>query len=133
MIVGLGNDICDIRRIEQSITKFGDRFINRIFSEQEIAKANKRKANFKNYAATYAKRFAAKEALMKALGTGYAKGVHFKKISIVNDISGKPTIELSGSTADFLKQKIGDKPANINVTMTDEYPYAFAVVLIEVL
>ncbi len=133
MIIGLGNDICDIRRIEKTIENFGDKFIKRVFSDAEIAKADKRKANLKNYYSTYAKRFAAKEALMKALGTGYSHGVHFKKISVVNDKVGKPMIELSASTKDFLDKKTNGKPANIHVTMTDDYPYAFAVVLIEVL
>lgn len=133
MIFGIGNDIADIRRIEKSIKRFGDRFIHRVFSDAEIAKAERRKANFRNYAGTFAKRFAAKEALMKALGTGYSHGVHYKKISIVNDKVGKPVIKLTGSTAEFLDGIADGKKVNVHVTMTDEYPYAFAVVVVEIL
>ncbi len=133
MIIGIGNDICDIRRIEKSISRFGDRFINRIFSDAEIAKANRRKENTRNYASTFAKRFAAKEAFMKAVGTGYSHGVHFKKISVVNDKVGKPMIELSQTTKSFVENMTEGKEYKVHVTMTDDYPHAFAVVIIEVI
>ncbi len=133
MIIGIGNDICDIKRIEQMIDRFGDRFISRIFTEKEIAKADKRKGDRAKYISTFAKAFAAKEAFMKALGTGYAQGIHFKKIGVINDKVGKPMIELENEITLFVDKLANNKQANIHLTITDEYPYAFAVVVIEVL
>ncbi len=130
MIAGIGNDICDIRRIEKTIEKYKDKFINRIFTTEEIAKADKRKADKNKYLASYAKMFAAKEAFMKAVGTGYADGVYFKNISVVNDKVGKPIIKLLGVTAEYVCKKVGSNIV-VHITITDEYPYAFAVVVLE--
>ena len=133
MIIGVGNDITDIRRIENSLERFGERFINRIFSSTEQQKANRRKGNIRAYVSTYAKRFAAKEAFMKAMGTGYADGVYFKDISVVNDSHGKPDIELSGGALEAFRRVTGGKEAKLHLSMSDEYPYAFAVVIVETL
>ena len=100
-IFGIGTDIINIKRMEKSITKNGDNFINKIFSKNEILYCKKKKNPFP----FYAKRFAAKEALSKALGTGIRKGIKFKNIEITNDNFGKPSIELKGTTAAFLKKK----------------------------
>lgn len=133
MIIGTGNDITDIRRIEKTLERFGERFIKRVFTDIEIAKANSRKgAGAKVIASTYAKRFAAKEAFSKALGTGFNQGVFMKDIGVVNAPSGKPTIQLSGNAQRLL---VGATPrghlAEVHLTITDEYPYAQAYVIIE--
>jgi len=100
MIIGIGNDLCDIRRIESSLAEFGDRFTNRVFTDRERALADRRRER----AATYAKRFAAKEACAKALGTGVPRrGVHWKMMGVVNLPTGKPTMALTGGAADRLK------------------------------
>ena len=101
MIIGIGTDIIDIRRIKKTFTKYGEKFKNRCFSLNEIKRADKRM----NSVSSYAKRYAAKEALSKALGTGIRKGINFKDIEILNNNFGKPSIKLKGSTANFLKKK----------------------------
>ena len=127
MILGIGNDMIDIRRIEESIAKYGERFTQRIFTEIEQKKSDGRA----NRAASYAKRFAAKEACSKALGTGFRKGVYWKDLGVVNEPSGRPTMVLTGEAADHLAQMVpaGHKPV-IHLTITDDFPYAQAVVII---
>eukprot|EP01037_Dinobryon_pediforme_P008867 gene8867-8956_t len=129
MILGLGSDICDITRIEQALSRFGDRFINRVFTASEIKRAERRSG--RNRAGTYAKRFAAKEACAKALGTGFARGVFMSDLSVVNLPGGQPTMQLSGGALVRLKAltPAGLQP-RIDLTMTDEYPYAYAQVII---
>jgi len=130
MILGLGNDVIDIRRIEETLARFGPRFIDRIFTDVEIAKSEKRAQR----AASYAKRFAAKEACSKALGTGFRKGVFWKDMGVVNEPSGKPTMVLTGGARAQLDTLVppGYKP-RIHLTITDDFPYAHAVVMIEAL
>jgi holo-[acyl-carrier protein] synthase len=129
MIIGLGSDICDIRRIERSIERFGQKFIERVFTEAEIAKAERR--NGKARTGTYAKRFAAKEACSKALGTGFARGVYMSDVSVVNLPGGKPTLQLSGGAAARLAELTpAGMRAQIDLTLADEYPYAYAQVII---
>ena len=129
-LIGLGSDLCNIERIASSIDRFGDRFINRIFTEVEQAKANRRELT---RAATYAKRFAAKEACAKALGTGFRHGVFWRDMCVVNLPSGQPTLALSGGAAARLAQitPSGHKAA-IHLTMTDDHPWAQAIVLITI-
>ena len=132
MILGLGSDICDIRRIEHSMERFGDRFLMRVFSELERAKADRR--NGQARAGTYAKRFAAKEACAKALGTGFARGVFMSDLRVVNLRGGQPTLELHGGAALRLLQLTpAGMRARLDLTMTDEYPYAYAQVIISAL
>ena len=128
MILGIGNDLADIRRIQKSMDRFGERFLKRIFTETEIAKASGRA----DPAATYAKRFAAKEACSKALGTGFRKGVFWRDIGVVNLPTGQPTLELTGGALARLQAITppGHK-AVIHLTMTDEPPMAEAIVIIE--
>jgi holo-[acyl-carrier protein] synthase len=129
MIIGLGNDICDIRRIEQAIARHGDRFLDRIFTPLERRKAEGRTEKLR--AATYAKRFAAKEAASKALGTGFRQGVFWKDLGVVNLSSGQPSLRLTGGAAARLDAITPTGyGAQISLTMTDEYPYAQAVVII---
>ena len=125
-IFGIGTDIVNIKRMEKSIKKNGDNFINKIFSQKEILYCKKKKNPF----AFYAKRFAAKEALSKALGTGIRKGIKFKNIEITNDDFGKPSIELKGTTATFLKKKIKTKNYSIHLSLSDDIPCAQATVII---
>ena len=129
MIIGLGSDICDVRRIERTLAKHGARFLERVFTPVEIAKAERRTERIR--AGTYAKRFAAKEAASKALGTGFSSGVFFRDIGVVNLRSGQPTLALTGGAAERLAAITppGHKAA-IALTMTDEYPYAQAMVII---
>jgi holo-[acyl-carrier protein] synthase len=130
MIIGFGNDLCDIRRIEKALERFGDRFTHRLFTDLERAKADRRAAR----AGTYAKRFAAKEACAKALGTGFNKGVFFKDMGVVNLPSGQPTMALTGGAAARLAAITPPgMRAVIHLTLTDEYPMAQALVLIEAL
>lgn len=130
MIIGMGSDLIDIRRIETSIARFGDRFTQRCFTTVEQAKSDGRK----NRAASYAKRFAAKEACSKALGTGLAQGVFWKDMGVVNLPSGKPTMLLTNGAADRLSKLLPDgHEAVIHLTITDEFPYAQAFVIIEAL
>ena len=129
MILGLGSDICDIRRIEAAIARHGERFLERVFTEAERAKANRRTERIR--AATYAKRFAAKEAAAKALGTGFRRGVFFADLGVVNLQSGQPTLRLTGGAAVRLAAITPPGTiAAIALTMTDEYPYAYAQVII---
>ena len=127
MILGIGNDLCDIRRIEKTLERFGDRFLNRVFTEEERRKAFSRA----HPAATLAKRFAAKEAMSKALGTGFFFGVHMHDIGVVNAIGGWPTLRLTGGAALRLTMLTpqGFEP-RIDLTLTDEYPLAQAIVII---
>jgi holo-[acyl-carrier protein] synthase len=127
MILGIGTDLCDIRRIEQTIALHGDRFLNRIFTAAERRLAEKRA----NPAATYAKRFAAKEACAKALGTGFREGVFFRDLGVVNLPSGRPTMELAGAALCRLHAIVpaGFAP-HIDLAITDEYPLAQAFVVI---
>lgn len=127
MILGLGNDIVDIRRIEKTLQRFGNRFIGRIFTETEQRRSERRAAR----AASYAKRFAAKEACSKALGTGFRRGVFWRDMGVINLPSGKPTMQLTGGALKRLHEITpqGMSP-QIDVTITDEYPHAHVVVLI---
>ena len=125
-IFGIGTDIINIKRMEKSIKKNGDNFINKVFSKNEISYCKKKKNPFP----FYAKRFAAKEALSKALGTGIRKGINFKNIEISNDNFGKPSIELKGTTAAFLKKKIKTKKYDIHLSLSDDIPWAQATVII---
>jgi holo-[acyl-carrier protein] synthase len=129
MIIGLGQDMCDIRRIEKSLERFGDRFTARVFTETERKLADRRKQR----AATYAERFAAKEACAKALGTGVPRrGVHWRHMGVVNLPSGRPTIAFTGGAAERLaKITPPGMTAYVHLTLTDEYPYAQAQVIIE--
>ncbi len=128
MIIGLGNDLIDIRRIEKTLEKFGERFTTRVFTEVERAKSDRRAAR----AASYAKRFAAKEACAKALGTGVPRrGVHWQHMGVVNLPSGQPTLDLTGGAALRLAELTPDgMKARIDVTITDDYPLAQAIVII---
>jgi len=129
MIVGIGSDIIDIRRIEGTLERFGDRFIDRIFTDVERQKSDKRKLR----AASYAKRFAAKEACSKALGTGFRKGVFWRDMGVVNLPSGKPTMHLTGGALARLKEIAPNaSTVDIQLTITDEYPLAEAVVIIQI-
>lgn len=127
MILGIGNDIIDIRRIERTLEKFGDRFVDRVFTEVERRKSDRRA----NRAASYAKRFAAKEACSKALGTGFRNGVFWRDLGVVNLPSGKPTLLLTGGAADRLKEITpSGMRAQIDLTLTDDFPQAQAIVII---
>ena len=131
MIIGTGNDIIDIRRIEKTLARFGQRFIERCCSPIEIAKAERRRAAG-THIATYAKRFAAKEACSKALGTGFNQGVYMKDIAVTNDMSGKPSLTLTnGALARLQALTPAGKTALIHLTLTDEPPLAQANVIIE--
>jgi holo-[acyl-carrier protein] synthase len=130
MIVGLGNDLVDIRRIEAVLERHGQRFIERIFTEIEQKKSEGRK----NRAASYAKRFAAKEACAKALGTGLNKGVFWRDMGVVNLPGGRPTMVLTGGAAKHLESLLPEgTEARIDLTITDEFPLAQAIVIISVL
>ncbi len=127
MILGVGNDIIDIRRIEKTLETYGERFIQRVFTEVEQQRSERRMAR----AASYAKRFAAKEACSKALGTGIAQGVFWRDMGVVNMESGRPTLELTGGALRHLHGLVpaGCRPA-IHLTMTDDLPHAQAFVII---
>lgn len=128
MIIGLGSDITDIRRIETTLERFGQRFIQRVFTETERVKSDRRAAR----AGSYAKRFAAKEACAKALGTGFRRGVFWRDMGVVNARSGEPTLVLTGGAAERLMAIT--PPGHVcavRLTLTDEYPYAQATVIIE--
>jgi holo-[acyl-carrier protein] synthase len=128
MIIGLGSDICDARRIEQVLTRHGERFLNRIFTDAERAKADRRA----NRVQTYAKRFAAKEACAKALGTGFRRGVFWRDMGVVNLPSGKPTMQLTGGALERLKAITpAGHEVRIDVSLTDEGPTAQAIVIIQ--
>ena len=125
-MIGLGSDLVDIRRVEKTLSRFGDRFKKRIFTENEIKKCEKRKES----TSCYAKRFAAKEAAAKALGTGFRKGVFWRDLEVSNLPSGKPTIIFHGNSQIRLKKIVSDKEPDISLTITDEFPYAQAIVTI---
>jgi holo-[acyl-carrier protein] synthase len=127
VIIGIGNDLVDIRRIEKSLERFGDRFIQRIFTETEQRRSEGRATR----AASYAKRFAAKEACSKALGTGLRRGVFWRDMGVTNLKGGKPTLALTGGALARLKEitPAGMSP-QIDVTLTDEFPLAQAFVII---
>ena len=127
MIFGIGQDICDSKRIEATLNRFGDRFKNRIYTHMEVQKCDSRK----NSADSYARRFAAKEACSKALGTGFRKGVFYKDIEVVNLKSGKPTIVLTGGALEqFRLVTKNDQSAKIEVSLTDDFKLAMAIVII---
>jgi holo-[acyl-carrier protein] synthase len=129
MILGLGSDICDIRRIEAAIARHGERFLTRVFTETERAKAMRRTEKIR--AATFAKRFAAKEAAAKALGTGFRRGVFFPDLGVVNLPGGQPTLVMTGGAQERLRAITPPGlVAQVALTMTDEYPYAYAQVII---
>ena len=130
MIIGLGSDLCDIRRIQNSLDRFGDRFTNRVYTEVE----RKRSERKPDRAASYAKRFAAKEACAKALGTGMRRGVFWRDMGVVNLRSGQPTMALTGGAQARLLEIMppGHRPA-IHLSLTDDHPYAQAFVIIEAL
>jgi holo-[acyl-carrier protein] synthase len=129
VIIGIGSDLSDIRRIQKSLDRFGERFTNRVFTQIERARSEAKP----DRAASYAKRFAAKEACAKALGTGVPRrGVHWADMGVVNQRSGKPTMALTGGAAERLASLIpaGCRPV-IHVSLTDDHPYAQAFVIIE--
>jgi holo-[acyl-carrier protein] synthase len=129
VIIGLGSDLCNIERIANSLDRFGERFTNRVFTEVERAKAEKRPFT---RAGTYAKRFAAKEAFSKAVGTGFRRGVFMKDIGVVNLPSGQPTLALTGGAKERLDAMTPPgHAATVHLTMTDDHPFAMAVVIIE--
>lgn len=130
MILGIGSDLCDIRRIEKSVERFGQRFIDRCFTPVEQAKSDRRATR----AASYARRFAAKEACSKALGTGLRMGIAWKEMGVVNLPGGQPTLELTGGAARRLAEMTPPgMRAVVHVTITDDYPIAQAFVVIEAL
>jgi holo-[acyl-carrier protein] synthase len=128
MIIGIGSDLCDIDRIEETLQRYGERFVARCFTEIERQKSDRRATR----AASYAKRFAAKEACAKALGTGLRRGVFWRDMGVVNLRSGQPTMKLTGGAAERLAAitPVGCE-AFIHLTITDEHPLAQAVVVIE--
>ena len=130
MIIGLGSDLCDIRRIEETLSRFGERFTNRLFTEVERARSERKN----DRAASYAKRFAAKEACSKALGTGIRGGVFWRDMGVANLRSGQPTMILTGGAAERLARMVpaGMKPV-VHLSLTDDHPYAQAFVIIEAL
>ncbi|QUD89022.1 holo-ACP synthase [Phenylobacterium montanum] len=130
MIIGLGSDLCDIRRIEDTLQNFGERFTNRLFTEIERARSERKP----DRAASYAKRFAAKEACSKALGTGIRGGVFWRDMGVANLKSGQPTMVLTGGAGERLARITppGMRPV-VHLTMTDDHPYAQAFVIIEAL
>jgi len=128
MIVGIGTDLCNIERIERSLERFGDRFLERVFTATERAKAESRPFT---RAGTLAKRFAAKEAFSKAVGTGFKRGVFMKDIGVVNAPSGAPTLELTGGARQRLDALAPAGHAiDIHLTLTDEHPWAQAFVIL---
>jgi len=129
LIVGLGSDLCNIERIQNSLERYGDRFLNRVFTEIERKKAASRPHTI---AGTLAKRFAAKEAFSKAVGTGFKRGVFMKDIGVVNLPSGAPTLQLTGGAKARLDALAPDGHAiDIHLTMTDDHPWAQAFVILE--
>lgn len=142
MILGLGNDLVDIKRIEQLLLRFGDNFKQKVFTDSEIGKATQRansssfssisQRTLTNEAASYAKRFAAKEACVKALGTGFGKGIYYKDVEIISLTTGKPSIVLHGKAKEKLAEIAFSQKVNpqISISITDEYPYASAIVII---
>jgi len=130
MILGLGNDLIDIRRIERTLERFGDRFLQRVFTDTE-RKRSERRAMVR--ASSYAKRFAAKEACSKALGTGFRQCVYWRDIGVVNLPSGRPTLNLTGGAEEYFRSLVPHgAEARIDLTLTDDYPMAQAIVIISV-
>ncbi len=128
MIIGIGSDLCDITRVEEVLARHGERFITRCFTDIERKKSEGRAQR----AASYAKRFAAKEACSKALGTGLSRGVYWRDMGVVNLSSGKPTMRLTGGAADQLNRLTpAGHEAVIHLSMSDEPPMAMAYVIIE--
>jgi holo-[acyl-carrier protein] synthase len=128
MIIGIGSDLCNIERIQNSLNRFGERFIARVFTDAERARAERRPLT---RAGTYAKRFAAKEAFSKAVGTGFKRGVFMKDIGVVNKASGEPTLALTGGARQRLDEMIPKgHVAEVLLTMTDDFPFAQAFVII---
>ena len=128
MIVGIGSDLCNIERIQNSVERFGDRFLNRVFTETERAKAARRPFTL---AGTLAKRFAAKEAFSKAVGTGFKRGVYMKDIGVVNAPSGAPTLVLTGGARARLDALApAGHAVDVHLTMTDDHPWAQAFVIL---
>ena len=131
MIVGLGSDLCSIERIQNSIDRFGERFLQRVFTDVEQAKAARRPFTA---AGTLAKRFAAKEAFSKAVGTGFKRGVFMRDIGVVNQPSGRPTLALTGGARARLDALTPPGHAiHVHLTMTDDHPWAQAFVILEAL
>jgi holo-[acyl-carrier protein] synthase len=127
MIIGIGTDLIDIRRVEQTLERFGDRFIDRIFTDVERAKSDRRHRR----ADSYAKRFAAKEACSKALGTGFRRGIFWRDMGVVNLPGGKPTMALTGGAALRLREITpAGMTAQVDLTITDDFPLAQAFVII---
>jgi holo-[acyl-carrier protein] synthase len=127
MILGIGNDLIDITRVEKTLERFGERFTMRVFTDIERAKSDKRRLR----AASYAKRFAAKEACSKALGTGFRKGVFWRDLGVVNLPGGKPTMALTGGAAKRLAEIVpAGMTAQIDVSISDDFPLAQAIVII---
>ncbi len=127
MIIGIGNDMIDIRRVERTIARYGDRFLERIFTDTERRKSDCRAMR----AASYAKRFAAKEACAKALGTGFRQGVFWRDMGVVNLPSGRPTLELTGGAARALARLTPEgHEVRIDLSITDDFPTAQAIVII---
>ncbi len=130
MIIGLGSDLIDIRRIEQTLERFGDRFLDRVFTPLERQKSDRRA----NRAASYARRFAAKEACAKALGTGFRRGVFWRDLGVINLPSGKPTMKLTGGALKRLEEILpAGMTAQIDLSITDDPPLAQAIVIISAL
>ena len=127
MILGIGNDMIDIRRIERTLERFGDRFTDRVFTDVEQARSNRRNQRV----ASFAKRFAAKEACSKALGTGLRRGVFWRDMGVTNLKTGRPTMQLTGGAAAHLATLVpeGYTP-QIDITLTDDFPWAQAIVII---
>jgi len=134
MIIGIGSDLIDIRRVAKVIERHGDRFLDRIFTDAERAKAERRAKNEKMVVATYAKRFAAKEAYSKAVGTGFKRGVFMRDIGVVNAPSGAPTLHLTNGAKARLDALTPEGHfAEVHLTMTDDHPWAQAFVVITAL
>jgi holo-[acyl-carrier protein] synthase len=130
MIIGIGSDLCNIERIQNSLDRFGERFTNRVFTDVEQRKAEGRPFT---RAGTYAKRFAAKEAFSKAVGTGFKRGVFMKDIGVVNKASGEPTLALTGGAKRRLDEMTPEgHAAEVHLTMTDDHPFAQAFVIITI-
>jgi holo-[acyl-carrier protein] synthase len=127
MIIGLGNDVIDIRRVERTLERYGERFLARVFTETERLKSDNRAGR----AASYAKRFAAKEACAKALGTGFRQGVFWRDMGVVNLSSGRPTLQLTGGAARALERLTPEgHEVRIDLSITDDFPTAQAIVII---
>lgn len=133
MIKGIGSDLANIGRVEQSIARFGERFVRRICSDDEMTEMQQRRyATVKDYAAAVSKRFAAKEACAKALGTGFRYGIEWKEIEVRHDKEGRPLLTLNGKALIQLQKICGTADTKVWLTLADDYPWAQAFVVIEV-